>query len=524
MPFVAVAGDFSLIHSNEYYLYAYNYFSLNNEISFVLIFGILLIVFYFLRSTLNLFYFYVLSKFSRGRYHFLAYRLLENYLGRDYKSFVNENSSNLNKTIINEAENLTSIFSALLFMISEIFIVIFIYTMMLYMDWKITVFLSILLIANAILLVNTISKKIKKEGIKREEFQKSFYEILNATFGNFKMIKIKSNDKKILNEFSNVSSGFAKSKIINETLNHFPRLFLEALGFVIIISIIVYLIYTNQHDISNTMPLISMFILGLYRLMPSANRLLTGYNQIVYNYKALNIVHNDLIYEIEDLGNDKIDFKHSINIRHLSFSYTEEKYVLKDINLFINKGSKIAFVGESGSGKSTLVDIIMGLYKPISGEISIDNNLLSTDNIRDWRKRIGYIPQNIYLFDGTVAENVAFDSSFDKQRVRDVLRQANLLDFLETHHNGIETGVGENGLKLSGGQKQRVAIARALYDNPSILILDEATSALDTETETNIMNEIYSVSEDKTLIIIAHRLSTIERCDKIYKLENGKIK
>lgn len=523
MPFISIASDFQVIHSNNYYEYFYQLFHFEKEVSFVLVFGILLIFFYFFRSAINLFYFYMLSKFSKGRYHLLAFRLFENYLGRSYKDFLDENSSNLSKTIINEAQNITNILSSLLFMISEVFVILFIYSMMLYMNWKITLLLSLILFFNALLLVKTISKKIKKEGGKREEFQRKFYEILNTTFGNFKMIKLKSNDEKILEKFSNASFGFANSNITNETLSHFPRLFLEALGFIIVIFIVVYLVYKNQYNISGAMPLISVFILGLYRLMPSANRILAGYNQIQFYYKSLDIVHNDLIYEIEDLGNEDILFDKTIELKNLSFSYIEEKLVLKNISLTIDKGSKIGFIGESGSGKSTLIDIIMGLYRPKKGSVFIDGILLSDENIKSWRSAIGYIPQHIYLFDGSVAQNVAFDEKYDAIRVKEILKKANLLDFLEAHHDGIETKVGENGLKLSGGQKQRVAIARALYNNPEILILDEATSALDNETEAKIMDEIYSVSENKTLIIIAHRLSTLERCEKIYKLEHGEL-
>lgn len=524
MPFISVASDFSIIHSNEYYKYIFNFFNFDSDILFVLFFGTILIGFYFFRSMINLFYFYMLSRFSNGRYHTLAYRLLENYLGRSYRNFTDENSSNLNKTIINEVNYLTSILSSLLLIISELFIILFIYAMMLYVDWKITIFLSIILIINTLILIKTVSSKIKIAGSKREYYQKIFYEVLNSTFANFKLIKLKSEDQKVLKKFTLASSEFTKANIANGTLTHVPRLFLEALGFIIVILIIIYLIYTNKSDISSSMAIISMFILGLYRLMPSANRILTGYNQILFNYRALDIVHNDIIYEIEDLGNNKIEFNHDIKLNTLSFAYIKDKDVLKDINITIKKGSKISFIGESGSGKSTLVDVIMGLYRPKNGEICIDNILLDDNNIKNWRKNIGYIPQSIYLFDGSVAQNVAFNETYDEIKVKNVLKKAKLLDFLESHHNGIETSVGENGLKLSGGQKQRVAIARALYNNPNILILDEATSALDDETESEIMNEIYDISKDKTLIIIAHRLTTLTGCDKIYKLENGEIK
>ena len=523
MPFISVASDFDTIHTNKYFSAIFDLFHFDSDIRFVLIFGVVLIFFYIFRSFMNLFYFYMLAKFSKGRYHLLAYRLFENYLGRNYRDFLDENSSNLTKNIINEAQNITNILSALLFMMSEIFVIIFIYSLMLYMNWKITILLTLLLIINALLLIKTVSKKIKQVGIERERFQKRFFEILNSTFSNFKMIKLKSDDEKILKRFSEASYEFANSHIKNESLSHFPRLFLEALGFIIVLFIIIYLVYKYNDNISSVMPMISMFILGLYRLMPSVNRVLSAYNQIMFNYKALDIVHNDLIYEIEELGDEKIDFKKYIKLENLTFCYIKGKEVLKDINLTIYKGEKIAFIGESGSGKSTLADIIMGLYKPANGKIYIDEKILNDKNIKSWRQKIGYIPQNIYLFDGTVAQNVAFDDDIDEYRVKEALKKANILEFLEKHHDGIYTEVGENGLKLSGGQKQRVAIARALYNDPEVLVLDEATSALDNETEQKIMDEIYKIGSSKTMIIIAHRLSTVDRCEEIYRLKEGKI-
>jgi len=524
MPFIQVANDFTLIDSNQYYNSIYNYFHFEKKSNFVVLFGILLILFYIFRSGINLLYFYFLNRFSQGRYHLLAYRLFENYTGMSYRDYIDKNSSNLTKTIISEASNLTNLITALLLMLSEVFVIIFIYAMMLYVNYKITILLTILLGLNAILLTKTISKMIKKAGERRAGFQKQFYEIINSTLGNFKIIKLKSNDKQILSKFSKASYGYAKSNIINGTLSQFPRLFLEAIGFSIVIFIVIYLVYKYQNNVSELMALISMFILALYRLMPSVNRIMNSYNKIMFLHKSLDIVHNDLIYNAEELGEEEVNFNQKIELQNILFYYNKDNIILDNINLIINKGESIAFIGESGSGKSTLVDIIIGLYKPINGNIYIDDKKLTFKNLKSWRKKIGYIPQSVYLFDGTVAQNVAFEEdNYDENRIKDALKKANILDFLEKNQDGIETKVGEGGIKLSGGQKQRIAIARALYDEPEILVLDEATSALDNETEAKIMEEIYDISKDKTLIIIAHRLSTIQRCNKIYKIRNGKI-
>lgn len=523
LPFINIASNFDNIHSNTYTEKIYTFFHFSSNINFVIAIGLGLLLFYFLRSLLNLGYFYLLAKFSKGRYHLIAYRLFENYLGMSYRSFIDKNSADLSKAIINEAQNMTSLISGLLLMVSEVFVVIFIYTIMLYINWKITLLISTILIVNSFFLTMTVSRAIKKAGISREEHEKKFFEIIQSSLGNFKMMKLTSNTESILEKFGHASVGYAQANIRNETLGHFPRLFLEALGFGIVIFMVIYLVYKYQSDISGTLALISMFVLGLYRLMPSANRILSGYNQILFYKSSLDIIHNDLMYDAENFGDLPITFEHSIQLDHVYFEYDADKPILKHISLTIQQGDKIAFIGESGSGKSTLVDLIIGLYRPKSGTINIDGALLDESNIKAWRSKIGYIPQSIYLFDGTVAQNVAFGKPINDHQIKEALRRANVLEFLENHHEGISTMVGEGGIKLSGGQRQRIAIARALYGSPHILVLDEATSALDTDTEAKIMEEIYRICEDKTLIVIAHRLSTIEGCEKVYHLKSNNL-
>jgi len=408
-------------------------------------------------------------------------------------------------------------------MVSEIFIVVLLYAMMLYVNYKITFLLTLILLANAILMLKFVSGNIKKAGALRAQVQERFYEIINRSFGNFKLIKLQSNESKILEEFADASFQYAQSNITNTTLQQVPRLFLEAVGFGIIVFIITYLVWKYEDNISNVLALVSMFVLALYRLMPSVNRILNSYNQILFHHHSLESIHSDLSYDSEELGGEKVLFDEAITLSHLCFAYEEGKPILQDVSLVIPKGAKVAFVGESGSGKSTLVDIIMGLYKPQQGEILVGVKPFSDANIKSWRSQIGYIPQSIYLFDGTVGENVVFGLPYDEKKVDEVLKIAKIDDFLRTKA-GANTQVGEGGILLSGGQKQRIAIARALYADPQILVLDEATSALDGETEAKIMEEIYTICKDKTLIVIAHRLSTIEGCEDVYVVEDTKLK
>lgn len=521
MPFISIATDFNIIQTNKYYQWAYNFVNFNSQVGFIIAFGFILVVFYLIRGALNMLFFYLMARFSMGRYHIYATKLFNQYMNFYYQDFVTKNTSTLTKNIITEVSLLANLISATLLILSEVFVIIFLYSLMLYVHWKITLLFTLILIIKAIFLTKTVSKKIKSIGKIRAEVQKKLYEVLNSSFGNFKLIKLQKNHG-IKERFAKQSFALAKVNIINSTLANFPRLFLETMGFSLIILLLIYFVWQTGGNISFILPVVSLFVLALYRLLPSVNRIMTGYNQVLYYRQSLNIVSSDLAINTEKFGNEKINFNNCIELKNVNFSYKKNKPILKNISLVINKGDKVAFKGESGAGKSTLVDLIIGLYMPQNGDIKIDRIKLTKNNLKDWRNKIGYIPQHIYLFDGTVKDNVCFNREYDEQKVIKALKQANIYNFLQTK-DGLNTLVGEGGIQLSGGQKQRIAIARALYSNPEILVLDEATSALDNETEQRIMDEIYKIAKDKTLIIIAHRLTTIKDCDKIYLIKNGVI-
>lgn len=523
MPFISVTSNFDLVHTNQYLKAVYDFFSFGSEIHFVVVCGLILVGFYIFRSAANLLYFYFLARFSRGRYHSIAYRMFKKYLKFGYKNFLDKTSSELIRILVTEIENLSMLLVAVLFMISEIFVVIFIYFIMLYIDYKITIFMTIFLGLNAVLLIKLISPAIKRAGDIRVQKQNDFYNIANTTINNFKFIKLKSNHRHILDDFKTSSFYFARANIANDTLVQIPRLYLEGIGFCILIALVLYLVVSKKSDISSEIAVISMFVLGLYRLMPSVNRILHSYNQILYFKNSFDEVYNTLKEPEERLYNEFIGFEREIVLKNVKFSYNGKNDVLKDINLTIKKGSKVAFIGESGSGKSTLVDLLMGLYEPMGGEVRVDGVLRNNENLISFRQKIGYIPQQIYLFNGSVANNIAFDSPVKKERLDEVIKMTNLQELIDKLPDGINSNVGDGGSRLSGGQKQRIAIARAIYADPEILILDEATSALDDKTEGIIMDEIYKVAANKTLIIIAHRLTTIKNCDFVYKIVDGNI-
>lgn len=522
MPFVSVASDFSLFETNAYLKGIYEYFALP-AYELVVYFGLFLIIFYLARAILNALYFHLLARFSKGRYHLFALRIFSKYLNLDYESFTRKQHSNLLKTITQEAFNLSTMIASFLLMMSEICVVVLIYVLMLVVDYQITLFLSAFLLLNALILVRVLSPMMKRAGEKREEAMSAFFETLNTNLNNFKFIKLKGKEEDIAGLFGEQSFVFSRANITSESVNALPRLFLEAVGFAVLVFIVVLLIWQKQGDIQSVLAMISLFVLALYRLMPSANRIITSYHDLVYYKNSLDIVYDVLMGVDENLGDEKIDFKESLKLKNISFAYADKPLLFKGLNLTIKKGEKIAFIGESGSGKSTVVDIIMGLLKPKTGEIYIDKQILNAHHLKNFRQKIGYIPQQIYLFNDSIAKNIAFSDNVDEKLLDKVIKQANLQTFIKGLKEGVNAKVGDGGSHLSVGQKQRIAIARALYAQPEILVLDEATSALDSQSEAKIMNEIYKISADKTLIIIAHRLNTIDRCDKIYKIEKGKI-
>ena len=525
MPFIDIATNFNTIHSNQYYQWAFEFFGfengINGNVNFAIAFGLTLFGFYLFRGGVNLLYSYVTAHFMQNLYAKITKQLFKTYLAMPYQVFTGKNSSYLTKTIITEASLMSVVIGSVLLMVSEIFVIIFLYILMLLASWKITLVFTIILSIKILLLTKTVSKKIKVVGKTREKLQTRFYEIINRLFGDFKQAKLQDKDRlnATQNQFSIAVDEYAKANATNSFLNNLPRLLMETTGFSLVILLLIFLLSINQSNVSYILPTLSLFVLALYRLLPSANRILNGYNAIMYYHKSIDIIGDELETTREDFAIDTIEFNKKIELVNIDFSYKGES-VLNGLNLTINKGEKIAFVGESGSGKSTLVDLIIGLYQPNNGNIFIDDVLLDESNLQNWRSQIGYIPQQVYLFDGTIAENVCFGRKIEQILLEKVIKQVNIFDFLKTKE-GIETLVGEGGIQLSGGQKQRIAIARALYGQPEILVLDEATSALDSETEKKIMEEIYQVSQDKTLIIVAHRLGTIKGCDKVYQLENG---
>jgi ATP-binding cassette, subfamily B, bacterial PglK len=526
MVFVAVATNFSLVHSNYYYSMMYKicgrFLGISTPASFVILLGVGLLFFYGFRMLLNVAHIYAMNYFAQMRQHSFSQQLFKTYLRFNYKDFVTKNGSEISQAIMGYTGNITQITTGLLAIAAEGLTIFCVYAMLFCVNLKMTIVLTFLLALKITIIIKAFSKKITGAGRKSQAFSIKKSKVYSESFGNFKYLKLISYEKPIANRFHSASLGLSEANTVNAVWQSLPRFVLETIGFFILVGVIVYVIF-RYNDATFVVPVVSMYALAFYRFLPSVNKILMGYNQIIFSQSAVQPLYEFLHHKFEHLGSEPVVFKKSIELKNVSFAYKHGKDVLEYASIKISKGERVGFIGESGAGKSTIVDVLMGLYIPEHGKICVDGKPLCWENVKAWRQKIGYIPQAIHLFDGTIAENVACGRPYDEAKIIEVLSKAHIYDFLLTK-DGIHSRAGEFGVMLSGGQKQRIAIARALYSDPEVLVLDEATSALDNQTEGKIMDEVYKISQNVTLIVVAHRLTTIERCDVIYRVEGRRVK
>ena len=523
-PFMGVLTNPENIYSNKYSKYIYENFFKEDYRKFIIYFGVGIILIFILKNIVTILYNYYTTVVARKLNRKYSNKLLTTYLDFEYINYVKKNRSEFMRIVTQECGLLVGIFQNIISLISEIFIITLLYGIMIYTDWKLTLAMTIFLLVNLLIIKYIVLSEIKKIGKLRESKNKKLYKLVNSIFSNYKFIKLKADSFEVKNEFNNIQIEIDKIGIKQNIFLPIPRAILEFSGFFMIVAIILYSVSLyGEEGIKNILPVVSLFFLALYRMLPSIIRIVGVFQGFAFYAPVPGRIEEELSYSLENLKDEKVDFSKKIEVKNLEFEYEKNTPILDKVSLSIEKGDRIAFIGESGSGKTTLVDILMGLYRAKAGKIYVDGVEINNRNLKDWRKKIGYIPQEIYLFDGTVGENVSIGHDYDEARVIEVLKQAKIWEFFK-NKEGVHTKVGDAGIMLSGGQKQRVGIARALYKEQEILVLDEATSALDDNTEEQIIDELYNLAEDKTLIMIAHRLTTLKKCNKIFQLEKGKIK
>ena len=468
------------------------------------------------------------ADFSFGISSRITNKLYSKYINDSYINNLNRNSASMFRNTTAEVTNLSSVFQYGLMLSTEIAISISIILTLFYVDFfgAISIFIFFLIMGS--ILYFSLKGYIYNLGLKKLEFDEERTKLMVQGYNAYKEINIFNKHNFFIHNFKKFSNKYFQKLRNLFVVQQIPRLYLELIS-VIGLSIFIISSIGRGVEIENTIAVLSVFALGAFRLIPSVNRILTNIQAVRYALPSIELLYNEFIKlnknQNELKHNNSLSFKNSIELNKISYKYPEtEKFVLKDLYLKIIEGSTIGIIGESGSGKSTLIDILTGLIKPNMGSFSVDSKKLD-NNSGYLNLKVGYVPQTIFLLDDSLKNNIAFgieESKINVERINEVLKDSQITNFVNSLEDGIETNVGERGMKLSGGQRQRIGIARALYFNPELLVLDEGTSSLDSKTEYDIMESINYLKGKKTIILVAHRYSTLKECDVIYKLENGK--
>jgi len=535
LPFMAVLTNPSVIETNAILNKMFEIskiFGVENNDGFLFALGVLVFMLLIISLIFKALTAYAQIRFVQMREYTIGKRLLEGYLHQPYNWFLSRHSADLVKTVLSEVnEVIGNALKPLMEIIAKSMIIIAIIILLIIADPKLAFIVSFSIIITYGLIFYSISNilyKLGKERFKNNHFR---FRIVSEAFGAAKEIKVSGLEKSFIKSFSNTAQTFARNVASSDVLGILPRFALEAIAFGGILLIILYIL-ANTGSVNDAIPIISLYAFAGYRLMPAIQQIYLSSTRLKFVGPALDKIIND-IKNLKPLNLNQnqgvLNFNKTIDLKNISFNYPNSKRTsLKNINLSIPNRSRVGIMGQTGCGKTTMVDIILGLLDPKKGTLEVDGQIIKDQNRRSWQRSIGYVPQEIYLSDDTIAANIAFgvdSKDINKDLVERASKIANLHEFIiDELPDQYQTSVGERGIRLSGGQRQRIGIARALYHSPKVLILDEATSALDDQTEKVVMEAINNLDKNITIIIIAHRLSTIKNCDIVYLLEKGELK
>lgn len=537
MPFLSVASDPEVIQENQYLHWAYSTFGFEQRSSFLIALGIGAFTVLVISNGLIVLTRWAMERYAWGRNHSLSRRLLRSYLYRPYEYFLTRNSAELGKNILEEVKEVTDqMLKPALRGVAKGVVALFIVGFLVYFDPVVALMVSAVLGTAYGGIYIVVRDQLDRRGANRVAANTKRYQFVGEAFGGIKEVKIQGKEEAFLDQYDDPSKQYARNQALYRVIKKAPRYFIEAVAFGGIILIAVYLIAVEE-NIQQVIPVLGLYAFAGYRLLPALQEAFHGLASARFNVAALNKLHHDLdaafgpadadLEADSDGSGRSLSLDDTLALQGVSYRYPEsDEAAIKDLSLEIPARTTVGFVGRTGSGKTTAVDIILGLLRPQEGTITIDGTPLHEDNLRQWQREIGYVPQHIYLSDDSVARNIAFGvprDEIDFEAVKDAARRAHIYEFVtESLPEKWETVVGERGVKLSGGQRQRIGIARALYRGPSVLVFDEATSALDQSTEASVMEAIYELEGEHTLLVISHRLSTVQRADNIVMLEDGK--
>lgn len=531
-PFVNIIMMPDSIQENPYLARIYQMFGCSTTESFLTVVALGIIVIYVVKNVYLWVEQNLIMKFTYGMQQKLSTRLLTTYLSEPYTFHLNKNIAELQRSMQEDTGLFTQVLMHTLQLVAEVVVCIVLGVYLFTVSNSITVVIVGLLILCVVLFTKITKRFTEQLGKEAQVYKGKLYQWVNQSLGGVKEVKVLNREEFFVSSYKKYYGLYIKGVRINRLLSITPKYMVEAVCMTGLLIAIIIKLNFGHGELENFIPQLATFAVAAFRLLPSVGRINEHVNNILYAVPSVDLIYGDL-KGIEDYQESKGEeegkewsFEHGITAKHITYAYPNtDTNVLEDANCVIPKGKTVAFIGSSGAGKTTMADIILGLIAPQRGKILVDD-IDVFKNLTMWHHQIGYIPQVIYLSDDTIRNNIAFgihEDQIDEEAVRTALKKAQLAEFVDTLPDGLDTIVGDRGVRLSGGQRQRIGIARALYHDPEILVLDEATSALDNETETAVMEAIESLQGSKTMIIIAHRLTTIQNADIIYEVGDGKV-
>ncbi|MCC5873597.1 MAG: ABC transporter ATP-binding protein [Gammaproteobacteria bacterium] len=538
MPFLSVLGNPEVVESNPVLATVYKRFGFESVDSFIIALGVaafFLILFSALFRTLT---HYVMNRYVEMRRHSIGERLLETYLRQPYAYFLDRHSSDMAKSILSEVDQLVStVLRPGIDMVAYMVVTLALVTLLIVIDPWLAAGVAAVIGSTYSAIYLTVRGILGRVGRDRAQANRERFTAAGEALAGIKDIKLLGREQAYLSRFRGPSIRQASHQATNRTLSLVPKYLVEAIGFggVIVLTLVLFATQggATGTGLGGVLPLLGLYVFAGYRLLPAAQHIYKGVASLRFGVAAVDGIYEDLQQRsaLEDIPRRRIDPilpKESVALTNVSYTYPNApRQALRNIDLSIPIGTSLGLIGTTGAGKTTLVDLILGLLRPTNGAIAVDGRPVTDTEIPAWQRALGYVPQDIFLTDSSVAENIALgipSAEIDYDQVVRCARMAQVHDFVTCELPGqYDAVIGERGVRLSGGQRQRIGIARALYHDPAVLVFDEATSALDIATEEAVMEAIDALKDQKTVILVAHRLSTVRQCTQIVRLEAGAV-
>lgn len=535
LPLMNALLDNEFFKEHKYAVLLCNTLGLRSQKTFLVVILLVLIAVFIIKDVFLYFEYYVQTRFICNNRLAAQRELMSSYLRRPYDYYLNASSGEITRIITSDVSGAFGLMTTIMTFFTEFIVCTALIAAMIFIDAVMSVLAAVILLAELFVIYRFVKPALRNAGTGLQKASANANKWVLQSIAGIKELKVSCKEDYFLEQYTRYADEAITSEKINTVLGNAPRLIIEAVTVSAMLAVMIFMLLAGR-DISSLLPQLAAFALAAVRLLPSANRISTALNAIAYQEPMLDkMIENLKVLNHEDEESGRmhlhktetlLTLEKCCGLQNITFVYpNSDNEVLCHADMVIPVGKSVGIVGTSGAGKTTAVDILLGLLEQRQGRVYTDGKDICC-NYKQWLSMTGYIPQMIYMLDDTIRANVAFGlprNSIDDKQVWRALEEAQLKKFVEELPQGLDTEIGERGVRLSGGQRQRIGIARALYSNPKLLIFDEATSALDNETETAIMESVNALHGKKTLIIIAHRLSTIQECDLVYRVENGKI-